>query len=442
MPTNLAIAPMTDEKENPISVYGLNYKKTPVELREKLSLCKEEYAPALQALVSNGGIDEAVIVSTCNRVEFVTACSAKLKANEQVLENLVENISGISKDIFSADAYSLKGSRAVSHVFKVAAGLDSMVIGEPQILGQLKDAFRLAQEEGVTSVYLNRLFQRAFGVAKEIRSSTKIGQNAVSVCYAAKELAQQIFGDLRDAKVLLLGAGDMGGLALQHFRSAGVSSLYIANKTLANASELADRFSAIPLSLSQVSQVISDVDIVIGACSLKKDDDHVISEDLALEASRERLGKTQFYIDLGVPRNFDSKISELSDAFLYTIDDLEAVVSNNLGKRMLEVKRAELIVDVAVEKYQSWLEQRAFEPTIKALRDKMIDHQKFEIEKTIKRLKKSSLSEDELRAALEDMSLALISKTLHQPISHIKKSASAGENITSLIRDFFLGYSK
>lgn len=429
------------EQMSPISVYGLNYKQTPIGIREKFSISKEEYAPVLKKIIGKQGVDEVVILSTCNRVEFVTACSEKTDLDRSALAEAIENISGISSEVFSKEAYLLQGSQAVSHVFKVAAGLDSMILGEPQILGQLKTAFKLAHEEGATSVYLNRLFQRAFGVAKAVRSNTKIAHHAVSVCYAAKELAQQIFGDLSEAKVLLLGAGDVGGLALQHFKSAGASKLFIANKTLANATQLADRFSAIPLALNQIDQVLSEVDIVIGACTLSREDSQVLSEGDVREAAKKRLGQTQFYIDLGVPRNFDSKIAEIADAFLYTIDDLESVVAKNLGKRKLELSRAELIVDDAVKKYQDWLSQRALEPTIKALRDKMLEDQKVEVEKTFKRISKSPLSESELRSALEDMSSALIAKTLHQPISHLKQSSSSDENIASLIRDFFLGHT-
>lgn len=438
MPSNA----LKKESSSPISVYGLNYKQTPVGIREKFSISKDEYAPVLKNIVGKQGVDEVVILSTCNRVEFVTACSEKTALDRNALAEAIENISGISSEIFYKEAYLLQGSQAVSHVFKVAAGLDSMILGEPQILGQLKTAFKLAHEEGATSVYLNRLFQRAFGVAKAVRSNTKIAHHAVSVCYAAKELAQQIFGDLREASVLLLGAGDVGGLALQHFKGAGANKLFIANKTLANASQLADRFSAIPLALNQIDQVLSEVDIVIGACTLSREDSQVLNAEDVREASKKRLGQTQFYIDLGVPRNFDSKIAEIADAFLYTIDDLELVVSQNLGKRKLELSRAELIVGEAVKKYEDWLSQRALEPTIRALREKMMDDQKIEVEKTLKRIKRSGFGEQEIRNALEEMSSALIAKTLHQPITHLKQTAESDDNTASLIRDLFLGYGR
>jgi len=431
-----------------IVVSGVNHKQVPVALRERFSIKEETYCDALDYLLKESLVNEAVVVSTCNRVEVVSTISGNGtddKTRVEGVETLFEKVSGVSRTDFSDHLYHLREADAVSHVFRVAAGLDSLVVGEPQILGQIKSAYRTAHSHGATSAVLNRLFHRAFGVAKEVRTRTQIGHHAVSVCYAARELASQIFGDLSDATVMLIGTGEIGTLALKHFNAAGVKSFFVVSHSLSRAAEVAESVDGVPLSLSNFQEFLPRADIIVGASQLMIGDPFCVREAMVKEALRERPGKPQFYIDLAVPRNFEATLGNVSDAFLYNIDDLEEVVQQNLDTRSIEVKRAEVIVDDAVDKFLSWLQRQAVEPSIKELSERCQLHKKIEVEKTMRRLRRAGFDERQcklLSSAVEDLSDALIARALHRPFTVLKENAPHNQKVIALFREFFLNESE
>lgn len=421
---------------------GLSHKATPVEIRERFAVKQENYESLLSELLVHPAIDEAVLVSTCNRTEIVTAGGLDQPAVvRDHIEQVFEQFSGVARSSFLSNMYHLHQGDAISHLFRVAAGLDSMVVGEPQVLGQLKTAFEKASGCGATKELLNRLFHRAFGVAKSVRTETRIGHNAVSVCYAAKELATQIFGDLSDASVLLLGAGETGALALKHLRAAGTSKFYIANKTLQKAAALAETFSGIALDLRSSQSVMADVDIIVGACALSQGDSPVVMAEEVREVLKKRRGRPQFFIDLAVPRNFDPAIDALADAFLYNIDDLEQVVSRNLDARAVELRRAEVIVDDQVRKFSSWMESRVAIPAIRQAQARVETFREHETAKTLRRLKRAGLSDAQcalVAGALEDHSQALVGKLLHKPLCALRERSAADPAVLSAFNEFFL----
>ena len=423
-------------------VSGLSHKVAPVEIRERFAVKQEKYRELLGDVLTHPAIDEAVLLSTCNRTEIVTAGEPEqTPVVRQHIEEVFECLSGVSRSSFQPSMYHLDQDRAVSHVFRVAAGLDSMIVGEPQVLGQLKVAFEEALGCGATKELLNRLFHRAFGVAKVVRTETRIGHSAVSVCYAAKELATQIFGDLQDASVLLLGAGETGALALKHLRTAGSHKFFIANKTLQKAANLAEEFSGIALDLRKCGDVLEDVDIVIGACALSQADPAIISMEQVRDVLRRRRGKPQFFIDLSVPRNFAPEVNDLSDAFLYNIDDLERVVARNLDSRSIELRRAEVIVDDQVRKFGTWLESRIAIPAICQAKDRVESLECAEMAKTMRRLKRAGLTDVQCRlveAALGDYSHALIGKLLHKPLTALRERSATDPTVLAAFHEFFL----
>ena len=421
---------------------GLSHKATPVEIRERFAIKREDYRTLLGEVLTHPAIDEAVLLSTCNRTELITAGdSENVSYLRDHIEEVFEHVSGVARASFSGNMYHLERDEAVSHLFRVAAGLDSMVVGEPQVLGQLKSAFEEASDCGATKELLNRLFHRAFGVAKAIRTETRIGHSAVSVCYAAKELASKIFGDLRSASVLLLGAGETGALALKHLQAAGTSRLLVANKTLQRAATLAESFNALALELSKVDEVLAEADIVIGACSLSIEDSPLLTRESVQSVLRQRKGRPQFFIDLAVPRNFSEHIAELPDAFLYNIDDLEQVVARNLDARSIEVRRAQVIVDDQVRKFTAWLQSRVAVPAIRGAQQRISHIQDMELAKTMRRLRRAGLDEKQckdIESALADYSQAIVGKLLHRPLHAVRERGATDPAVLSAFKEFFL----
>lgn len=425
---------------------GLSYRKTGIATRERLAVEVENEQELLGEFLKCPFFSEAVLVSTCNRVELVTvvpAFGSVLEDARRHIEGVFESNAGLGKNALREEFYHLDGMSAVRHLFRVASGLDSLVLGEPQILGQLKKAFCRALDGGFTSVILNRLFQKAFGVGKAIRTHTNIGRKAVSVCYAARELARHIFGDLVNARVMLIGTGDVGALSLRHFSSAGVKSICIASSSLERAVEVGKNFDAIVLPLHKLEEFLPQVDIIIGASSVSMSNGSIIDRLMASEALAQRCGESQFYIDLGVPRNFASGIAELPDAYLYNIDDLEDIVRQNIDERELETDRAELIVAEEVEKFSVWLARRSVDPVIRDVVRWCSDLQEREIAKTMRRLQRdcegfSESEHRELRSALGRLCSALIAKTLHRPVSVLKERGNHNRPLLLAFKELFL----
>lgn len=427
--------------ERMIALTGLNHRVAAVEVRERMAINDALAEEVLGDLVSLDEIDEAVVLSTCNRTEVITTSrgleNSSLRSH---IEGVFEQVSGMPQREFTSSLYSYNDSEAVGHLFRVAAGLDSMILGEPQVLGQLKAAYRVARKVGTTDGTLNRLFDRAFGVAKAVRTKTGIGRNAVSVCYAAKELALQIFGSLEGARIMLIGAGDTGTLALKHFQRAGASQFLVVNKTLSKAAELAELVGGAALDLHSFQPLLSQADIIIGAATLGQDAPPLIGSQDIQRAIRERVGQPQFLIDLGVPRNFDASIDGVADAFLYNVDDLEAVVAENVCARQMETQRAELIVSEEVQKFLRWLEMRSVEPAIREVLSIAQGFEEREVEKTLRRLRSLGLSDSQLpqvEDAIRDFSHALLAKVLHKPISTLKRQGIEDRSAVDSFREYF-----
>lgn len=428
-------------------VSGLSHRTAPVALRERLSVAPLEQAELLRQLVQCPGVGSASVLSTCNRLEVVVsgdAARTDLANVKASIESVFESASRLKREDFVQSLYHLENEAAVRHIFQVASGLDSLVVGEPQILGQMKSAFRDALKLGTTDAVLNRLFERAFGAAKAVRTTTAIGERAVSVCYAARELAKQIFGDLQDASVMLVGAGETGQLAVKHFCASGVKRFYIANRTLERSLHLASTVNGVALSLSGIEEFLPQVDIIIGAATLSALSPAVVSAASIQRAQAAGRTRPLFCIDLGVPRNFEASIAEMDEVFLYNIDDLESIVSANMSSRQQEVERAKLIVDEEVRKFQDWLQDYSYSPTIRKLQQQQKEFRNVEIERTMKRLRSAGFSEEQLevlKQTLESFAAALSAKSLHAPVTTLKRIGRTDSAIEEVFRELLLSES-
>ncbi len=399
-----------------ILVVGLNHRTAPVEVRERVAFDAQLVGQALKRLQSLPAVKEGVILSTCNRVEVIAASSDVETACREIKDFLTEQESVRSAGGLDDHLYTYAGDGAVRHLFRVAASLDSMVVGEPQILGQLKDYYLAAQEAGTVGTILHRLFHRSFSVAKRVRTETGIASRAVSVSSVAIELAKRIFDRLEDKTVMLIGAGKMGDLVARHLQRSGVSSLMVTNRTFERAVELAAQFRGNPIRFEDYPRYLKLADLVIGCTGSPE---VLLRRESVAEVLKERKQKAMFFIDIGDRRNFDPRINEMDNIYLYNIDDLEAVAKENLKGRTSELKKAEEIVDEEVGGFLRWLVSLEQVPTIVALRQKLEEIRRAELEKSLSTSLKG-LSEKE-RQALEDMTSAMISKILHAPITRLKK---------------------
>ncbi len=399
-----------------ILIVGLNHRTAPVEVRERVAFDRSFLADALKRLHALPSIKEGVILSTCNRVEVVAASSDVQTACRQIKDFLIEQASVAGSGGLEDHLYSYSGDMAVRHLFRVAASLDSMVVGEPQILGQLKEYYFTAQEAKTVGTILHRLFHRSFSVAKRVRTETGIASRAVSVSSVAIELAKRIFDRLEDKTVMLIGAGKMGDLVARHLQRSGVSSLMVTNRTFERAVELAAQFRGNPIRFEDYPRYLKLADLVIGCTGSPE---VLLRREGVAEVLKERKQKAMFFIDIGDRRNFDPRINEMDNVYLYNIDDLEAVAKENLKGRTSELKKAEEIVDEEVAGFLRWLASLEQVPTIVALRQKLEEIRRGELEKSLGTSLKG-LSEKE-RQALEDMTSAMISKILHAPITRLKK---------------------
>jgi glutamyl-tRNA reductase len=358
-----------------------------------------------------------VILSTCNRVEVIAAAPDEETALREIKGFLVEQESVINHGALEDRLYTYSGNAAVHHLFRVAASLDSMVVGEPQILGQLKDYYRAAQEAGTVGTILHRLFHRSFSVAKRGRTETGIASRAVSVSSIAVDLARLIFDRLEDKTVMLIGAGKMGDLVARYLQRNGIGSLMVTNRTFDRAVEVAARFHGNPIRFEDYPRYLKLADLVIGCASTPE---FLLRPEAVEGILKERKQKAMFFIDIGDRRNFDPRVNGIDNVYLYNIDDLEAVARENLKERAGEVRKAEEIVSEEVAGFLRWLESLEQVPTIVALRQKLEEIRQAELEKSLSTSLKG-LSEKE-RQALEDMTSAMISKILHTPIARLKKT--------------------
>ena len=390
---------------------GLNHRTAPVDVRERLSVPEARLRDVTEALIRLRGIEGACVLSTCNRVELLVSSTS-----EDVVDTLIDWLTeygGTAREELEPHLYIRRGSDAVTHLFRVASGLDSMLIGEPQIAGQVKKAFA----GGALDPTLHQLFEQTMHVAKKVRSQTGIGEHAVSVPYAAVELAKKIFGELHGVRVLLLGAGEMGELTAEHFAKQNVEQIFVANKTYERAVELAQRFGGSAVQFSAFEEQLAECDIVIASTAAPH---HVIESaqvQRALEARRQR---GLFLVDLAVPRNIDPAIARIDGAYLYDIDDLQQVAETNRERRRCEAARAEEIVANEVRAFHVRAESEDAVPTIVELRARVDEIRGAELEKCLRKLGPIPV---EQRQAIECFAAQLTNKILHQPIVELKKSA-------------------
>jgi glutamyl-tRNA reductase len=408
-----------------IIIVGLNHRSAPIEVRESVAFESAYVQDALLRLRRYSSVEESVILSTCNRVEVVAAAGDRPTALDDIHRFLGERKSHGWPASLEKHVYAYHGADAVRHLFRVAASLDSMVVGEPQILGQLKEYYDQAQKAGTVGAILHRLFHRSFSVAKRVRTETGIGGGAVSVSSVAVDLAKRIFDRFDDKTVMLIGAGKMGDLMARHLQTQGVRSLMVTNRTFEDAVQLAERIQGSPIRFEDFPQYLKMADLVIGCTGAPK---ALIEATHVEKVLRERKYKPMFFIDLGDRRNFDAKINDLDNVYLYNIDDLKNVADDNMQERAQEAGKAEDIVQDEVQRFVRWVGSLEQVPTITALRRRFDDIRRLELEKSLGGSLKdlSRLQRD----ALEDMTTAMINKLLHGPTTQLKNHHQEDEEVT------------
>ncbi len=404
-----------------IVLLGMNHKTAPVELRERLAFSKDETAAALEALQKSPAISEVVIISTCNRVEALLATKSRSNAVDAV-KTFISEFKKLPVAQFEEALYVHNGEEAVRHVFRVASSLDSMMVGEPQILGQMKEAYLAATLKKTSGVILNRLLHKTFFVAKRVRTETGIGDHAVSISYAAIELGRKIFGSLEGKKVLLIGAGEMAELAVEHLIRNRVGDIFVANRTFERGVELAKNFNGKAIRIEEIAECLKIVDIIISSTGSPN---FIIVRDQVKGIMRSRRNRPIFFIDIAVPRDIDPKINRLTNSYVYDIDDLKGIIDENIEDRDRESIKGERIVDEAVIRFRQWYESLDVVPTIVALRNKIDTIAEAEVKKTLQSL--NHLSDND-RQAICRMTNAVVNKILHNPTLFLKSSGCHGNN--------------
>jgi glutamyl-tRNA reductase len=413
-------AAMTD-----ILLLGLNHKTAPIELRECIAFSADETTTALETLQKHSDISEVLLFSTCNRVELLVVTENQPNAAAEVKRFLSES-KQVPATLFEESLYIHSGDEAVRHVFRVASSLDSMMVGEPQILGQIKEAYQTAALKQTPGVILNRLLPRAFSVAKRVRTETGIGDHAVSISYAAIELGRKIFDTLEQKKVLLIGAGEMAELAVEHLLRNKVGGIFVANRTFERGVALADKFNGSAIRFEEITNYLQQVDVIISSTGAPG---FVITGNQVKDAMSSRRNRPIFFIDIAVPRDIDPQINRLPNAYVYDIDDLKDIVEDNLTQRNKEAMKGERIVDEAVINFRQWYDSLSVVPTIVALRQKVDAIAKAEVNKTLKSL--NHLSDNDSKA-INRMTNAIVNKLLHDPTLFLKNNGHQGDKSASL----------
>ena len=402
-----------------IIVVGLSHKTATVEIREKVAFSPNLIEKPLRELVSLDEIVEGVIVSTCNRVE-IYATTRDIAGGIARIKRFMADYHHIPLEALESHLYSYHSEAAIRHVFRVASSLDSMVVGEPQILGQIKTSYGYAAEYKSSGIILNRFLHKAFSVAKRVRTETKIASSAVSVAFAAVELAKKILGNLSDKTVMLIGAGEMCELAAKHFLNSGARGVMVTNRTFEKAERLAEEFGGEAVPFEELFQHLHRADIVLSSTGAP----HVIIGPKDVEdVIRRRRFKPMFFIDIAVPRDIDPKVDDLENAYLFTVDNLQEIVQANLAQRNLEAEKAEEIIDQEIGQFFKWLSSLEVTPTIVALRHHFDEIRKAELEKTLANWK--DLPPD-AEKRLEALTMAMMNKLLHTPTTVLKKAGQGG----------------
>jgi glutamyl-tRNA reductase len=390
--------------------FGINHQTAPLAVREQIAFDVETLDSALRDLVDNGAAKEATILSTCNRTEVY--CSTAQP--EQAVGWLAAYHHLPANDI-EPYIYRLPQEQAVKHAFRVASGLESMVLGEPQILGQMKQAVRHAEQAGTLGFLLHKLFQRTFSVAKDVRTQTEIGANLVSMAAAAVKLAERIFPSIAEQRILFIGAGEMIELNAVHFAARNPKQITVANRTLERAQVLSRRINGHPITLNELPEQLWQHDIIISCTASPLP---ILGKGMVERALKQRKHRPLFIVDLAVPRDVEAEVAELSDVFLYSVDDLAEVVRDGQDARQGAVKEAEVIIDSGVNEFIHWMQSREVVPTIRALRDHAERQRRSEMEKALRLLAKGESAEK----VLEALSASLTNKFLHAPTQALNQA--------------------
>ena len=414
------------------ALIGLNHKTAPVEVREQLAIPEAALPRALEALRHYDGVREGLILSTCNRVE-VFARGEPSGELERSLHSFLADYNGLPLASIHPYLYHYREREAIRHVFRVTASLDSMVVGEPQILGQVKSAYAAAHAVGTASGLLEEVMSRAFSVAKKIRSETGIGQAAVSVSYAAVELARKIFGSLEDKTVLVIGAGEMSELAVRHLLRGGAATLLLANRSFDRTVELAALFGGRAVPFEELSETIAEADIVISSTGAPH---FIVTKSDGPRLMAKRKNRPMFFIDIAVPRDIDPELNKIDNIFLYDIDDLEQVVEANRLERRREAERGEQLIEHEVDRFLAHIKSLEVVPTIVSLQAHLEEIRRGEVERL--RGKLGSLSPEQ-EQAVDTLTRGIINKILHEPMTHLKSVAQHPDSlrVVDIVRKVF-----
>jgi len=411
---------------------GMNHETAPVELRECLAKDPAHADRALAMMRELSCVKEGIFLSTCNRVEALFTTEQTEEAKNSIVD-LLSGLGGMPSESLCSSLFTYEDRDAVRHIFRVASSLDSMVIGEPQILGQIKEAYASATKEKTTGVILNRLLHRAFHTAKRVRTETGIADAAVSVSYAAVELAKKIFYEFKGKKVLLIGAGEMAELAARHLLTQGVSAITVANRTFQKAVEVAQGFKGVPVSFEEIGTQLLEADIVISSTAAPGS---VITHDQVKGSMKKRKNRPLFFIDIAVPRDVEPEVNDLENVYVYDIDDLKGIIQVNLSQREGEAVKAERIVEEEVIKFEQWLKTLEVVPTIVSLKEKAETIRQAELKKSLSGL--GELSPSQIKS-LEILTLSITEKILNDPILFLKQKADRplGKNYLDTARRLF-----
>ena len=410
-----------------VMLVGMNHRSAPVEVRERVAV--DDVTPALTKLLASSEIDEGILLSTCNRTEVVVVTrspdAARLRLQSFFRRDLADEGEAIGPEELGDFLYEYADAEAIGHLLRVASSLDSMVVGEPQILGQAKAAYAAAVDCGASGPILNRIYQAAFATAKRVRTETRIAERPVSLARVAVDLAKQIFEDLENKRALMVGAGEMIEMAMRSLRGAGLEEIAVANRTVANAESLAAEFGATAHGLDELPELMTGADVVLSCIG---GDAPVITRAGLAAVLKARRNRPLFVIDLGVPRNVEPELDDLDNVYLYDIDDLADVASTNAKARKQESERAELIVHEECQRLDGWFAALRAAPTIKHLRERVASIRKGEVERALAR---RSLS-DEQRDAVESLTRLIVNKILHAPMTRLKHEAETEEGMAYL----------
>lgn len=403
-----------------VVLVGLSHKTAPIQLRERVAAQVSDLGKTLRRLRALDDVKDACVIATCNRLEIYVSGTTEPTVLRRQARLFLGEAAGLPLHELEFHLLQAEGSHAIHHLFRVASSLDSMVVGEPQILGQVKEAYRVAVSHGAVNAHLDRVFQRAFAVAKRARNETGIAENAVSMSYAAVELGRQIFEDLSGRDVLLVGAGKMGGLAAKHLRSQGVGRVRVASRSLTTAERVAKGVDGIAASLTDLPLLLSQADIVI--CSTAAPG-FLIDKKMVSSVLRERRFRPLLFVDIAVPRDVDPKVGQLDNVFVYDVDDLHAVLESNREQRKSEAEAAERLVREELDRFLSWLEEQRVVPLIKAVRQQALDIAEAEIQRTLV----GNDVDAKLQKRVRSMGQSIVNKMLHPVLTELKSAGKSGD---------------